>query len=206
MKLWRKALQCRLWRNHGLYGKWKDPQCTMFCFLAEGNGSDQRMVHRLGTQWIHTWTRKKQGLMGSLPGLGVTTVPCPGSSHDTWGQDPEGPLCWTEGQIHPQTWFSWSGVKNSESMAKHGEIPRGTRRGGRGAFGSIGLWSYYLRLRPLSDGGQIPCGSHADVPHELASPVSCPFMFAPVELFSWCLSVQAGKMKSRLKDVWDFSY
>lgn len=102
--------------------------------------------------------------------------------------------------------FLGGGAKNSESMAKHGEIPCGTRRGGRGAFGSIGLWSYYLRLRPLSDGGQIPSGGHADGPRELASPVSCPFMFAAMELFSWCLSVQDGKMKSRLKDVWDFSY
>ena len=119
---------------------------------------------------------------------------------------PRGPALLDWGPDSPTDMIFLEGVKNSESMAKHGEIPCGTRRGGRGAFGSIGLWSYYLRLRPLSDGGQIPCGGHADSPHELVSPVSCPFMFAAVELFSWCLSVQDGKMKSRLKDVWDFSY
>lgn len=115
-------------------------------------------------------------------------------------------LFWAKGQIHPQKWFSWGRVNNFESMAKHREISLGTGRGGRRAFGSIGLWSYYLRLRLLSDGGQMPCNGHANIPRGLALPGSCPFMLAPMALFSSCLSIQAWKMKSRLKDVWDFSY
>lgn len=111
-----------------------------------------------GDSWFTNWGHSEStfGPEGSrvwwaaFQALEWPQSPTP-APHVTWGQDPEGPLCWSKGQNHPQTWFSWSGVKKSESMAKHREIPLGTGRGGRGAFGSIGLWSYYLRLRLLSD-------------------------------------------------------
>lgn len=53
-----------------------------------------------------------------------------------------------------------------------------------GPLGALDFGAIYLSLRLLSDGGQMPCDGHVNVPRGLASPGSCPFMFAPMELFS----------------------
>lgn len=49
---------------------------------------------------------------------------------------PDGCVCWTEGQIHPQTCFAWRAVEHFESMAAHRGIPRSSllRRQLRGTW------------------------------------------------------------------------
>ena len=149
---WRNGYQCRFWRTHGLYGKWKAPQRTKLCLLVGGDGLDPMTVQEtLNSPPEDTVERvphldpKETGSDGQPSRrLEWCPAPLPRFSCVTWGEDPEGSLHWTKGHIHPQTCFPWRGVKNSELMARRGEIPFGLlwRRWQRGTLGALNRFGF----------------------------------------------------------------